>query len=147
MKIQIKILDSRMSVPEYATPGSAAVDLRACLNCETTLPPGEQLLIGTGIAIHLNDPRYAAMILPRSGLGSKGLVLGNTIGLIDADYQGELKVCLWNRSSEVTHIINHFDRIAQLVITPVVQAKFDVVGEFSLESERGLGGFGSSGVA
>lgn len=145
MKIQIKALDSRILLPEYATPGSAAVDLRSILY--VALHPGEQKLIGTGIAIHINDPGYAAMILPRSGIGVKGLVLGNTVGLIDSDYQGEIKVCLLNRNIPGTPPIkiDALDRIAQLVIVPVVQAHFEVVNEFSDASERGKCGFGSTG--
>lgn len=147
MKIDIKILDDRLKslMPSYATPGSAGVDLRACSisGYGIELGPGEQEMIGTGIAMHIKEPGYAAMIFPRSGLGSKGLVLGNLVGLIDSDYQGEIKICAWNRSSESIRI-ECFDRIAQLVIVPIVQAEFNLVEEFEA-SERGNGGFGSTG--
>lgn len=147
MKIDIKILDDRLKscVPSYATPGSAGVDLRACSisGYGIELGPGEQEMIGTGIAMHINDPGYAAMIFPRSGLGSKGIVLGNLVGLIDSDYQGEIKICAWNRSSEPIQI-ESMGRIAQLVIVPIVQAEFNLVDNFEA-SERGEGGFGSTG--
>jgi dUTP pyrophosphatase len=147
-RIELKILDSRIGteipLPERATAGSAGVDLRACLEQAIDLSPGETRLIGTGIAIHLEDPGLAAMILPRSGLGHKhGIVLGNLVGLIDSDYQGELKVSCWNRSEE-TFRIEPGDRIAQLIVVPVVPVEFDVVAEFA-ESARGAGGFGHSG--
>ena len=147
MKIDIKILDQRLisMMPSYATQGSAGVDLRACSVPESgiDLGPGEQEMIGTGIAMHIKEPGYAAMIFPRSGLGSKGLVLGNLVGLIDSDYQGEIKICAWNRSSEPSQIESR-GRIAQLVIVPIVQAEFNLVDEFET-SVRGEGGFGSTG--
>lgn len=132
------------SLPAYATPGSAGLDLRACLDAPVTLEPNAWQLIGTGIAIHLADPAYAAMILPRSGLGHKhGIVLGNLVGLIDSDYQGELKVSAWNRSS-TAFVLQPMERLAQLVIVPVIQAQFNVVETFT-GSERGEGGYGSTG--
>ena len=147
-RVELKVLDKRIGseipLPEAATAGSAGVDLRACLDETLELTPGATELIGTGIAIHLEDPGLAAMILPRSGLGHKhGIVLGNLVGLIDSDYQGELKVSCWNRSQE-TFRIEPGDRIAQLVVVPVVPASFEVVSEFA-ESERGAGGFGHTG--
>lgn len=147
MKLDVKILDSRMreQLPQYATPGSAGLDLRACLSEPVTLAPGGQHLVPTGIAIHLADPGYAALILPRSGLGAKhGIVLGNGTGLIDSDYQGQLLVCAWNRSA-TEFVIQPMERIAQLVIVPVVQAQWNVVDEFAATSERGAGGYGSTG--
>jgi dUTP pyrophosphatase len=146
LKVQLKILDERLQhhLPTYATPGSAGLDLRACIEHVLTLHPGKTELIPTGMAIHLADPNYAAIILPRSGLGHKhGIVLGNLVGLIDSDYQGQLLVSCWNRGHE-PFILNPLERIAQLVIVPVIQASFDVVTEFSA-SERGEGGFGSTG--
>ena len=148
-KIEVKILDPRVGseypLPEYATPGSAGMDLRACLDETLTLLPGKTELVPTGIAIHIADPGLCATILPRSGLGHKrGLVLGNLVGLIDSDYQGQLMVSVWNRGEE-TQEIQPGERIAQLVILPVIQAQFDVVEDFQ-ESERGQGGFGSSGT-
>lgn len=148
LQVQLKILDDRLRhhLPTYATAGSAGLDLRACIEHVLTLRPGETELIPTGIAIHLADPGYAAMILPRSGLGHKhGIVLGNLVGLIDSDYQGQLLVSVWNRGHE-TFLLNPLERIAQLVIVPVIQARFDVVDEF-IASDRGHGGFGSTGVA
>ena len=148
MKVDVRILDPRMvdQLPTYATPGSAGLDLRACLDAPVTLAPNAWQLIGTGIAIHLADPAYAALILPRSGLGHKhGIVLGNLVGLIDSDYQGELKVSAWNRS-EVPFVMQPMERLAQLVIVPVVQARFNVVTTFAA-SERGEGGYGSTGRA
>ena len=131
-------------LPAYATPGSAGLDLRACLDAPITLEPNGWQLVGTGIAIHLADPGFAALILPRSGLGHKhGIVLGNLVGLIDSDYQGELKVSAWNRS-DVPFVLQPMERLAQLVIVPVVQARFNVVSEFP-PSERGEGGYGSTG--
>ena len=144
--IDVRILDPRMAaqMPAYATPGSAGLDLRACLDAPLVLAPGEAQLIGTGLAIHIADPGLAAMILPRSGLGHKhGIVLGNLVGLIDADYQGPLMVSCWNRGA-ATFTVQPFERIAQLVIVPVVQAAFRVVDSFDA-SERGSGGFGSTG--
>jgi len=146
--IDLKILDPRVGkefpLPAYATPGSAGLDLRACLSESIELAAGESTLVGTGIAIHISDPGLAATILPRSGLGHKhGIVLGNLVGLIDSDYQGELKVSVWNRSNQA-FTIEPGERIAQLVIIPVVQADFNLVSEFT-ESDRGTGGFGSSG--
>jgi dUTP pyrophosphatase len=146
MKVDVKILDARMRdyLPAYATPGSAGLDLRACLDAPLTLEPGATLLVPTGLAIHLADPGYAAMILPRSGLGHKhGIVLGNLVGLIDSDYQGQLMVSTWNRGS-TAFVLEPFERLAQMVIVPVVQASFNLVDEFP-ESERGAGGFGSTG--
>ena len=144
--IDIKILDPRMKdqLPAYATAGSAGLDLRACINEALHIQPGTTHLIPTGLAIHLADPAYAAMILPRSGLGHKhGIVLGNLVGLIDSDYQGELMVSTWNRGSTEL-ILNPMDRLAQLVIVPVLQVGFNVVDEFD-SSSRGAGGFGSTG--
>lgn len=144
--IDIKILDPRMKdqLPAYATAGSAGLDLRACINEALHIQPGTTHLIPTGLAIHLADPAYAAIILPRSGLGHKhGIVLGNLVGLIDSDYQGELMVSTWNRGS-TEFVLNPMDRLAQLVIVPVLQVGFNVVDEFD-SSSRGAGGFGSTG--
>ena len=144
--IQLKILDKRIAnqLPQYATDGSAGLDMRACIDEAITLKAGESALIPTGLAIHLADPKMAAVLLPRSGLGHKnGIVLGNLVGLIDSDYQGEVKVSLWNRS-DTDFVVEPFARIAQMVIIPVIQAAFEVVDEFD-ESERGAGGFGSTG--
>lgn len=146
--IDLKILDPRVSdqLPLYATPGAAGLDLRACLEEPLTLNPGETRLVPTGFAIHIADPGYAAMILPRSGLGHRnGIVLGNLVGLIDSDYQGELMISVWNRGQEA-FTIEPFERIAQMVIVPVVQARFRLVEVF-VQSERGSGGFGSTGKA
>ena len=146
MKIDVKIMDSRMAdqLPAYATPGSAGLDLRACLNEPLTLAPNAWQLVPTGIAIYLRDPNFAALILPRSGLGHKhGIVLGNLVGLIDSDYQGQLMVSAWNRSS-TAFTIEPMERLAQLVIVPVVQAQFNIVTEFPA-SERGENGYGSTG--
>ena len=145
-RIDIRILDPRLkdSPPHYATPGSAGLDLRACLDAPLHLPPGGTILVPTGMAIHLADPGLAAMILPRSGLGHKyGIVLGNLVGLIDSDYQGPLMVSCWNRGT-ADFTIQPMERIAQLVIVPVVQAAFRRVDDFGA-SERGAGGFGSTG--
>lgn len=147
LKIDVKILDSRLQhmLPSYATPGSAGLDLRACIEHTQTLAPGETIMIPTGMAIHLADPNYAALILPRSGLGHKhGIVLGNLVGLIDSDYQGQLLVSCWNRGKE-SFLLNPMERIAQLVIVPVIQASFNIVEDFAA-SERGTGGFGSTGT-
>jgi dUTP pyrophosphatase len=147
MKIDVKVMDSRMAeqLPQYATPGSAGLDLRACLDAPVTLQPNAWQLLPTGLAIHLADPGYAALILPRSGLGHKhGIVLGNLVGLIDSDYQGQLMVSAWNRS-DVAFTIEPMERIAQLVIVPVVQAQFNVVSDFGATTERGAGGYGSTG--
>ena len=144
--VDLKILDARLHhmMPAYATPGSAGLDLRACIEHTQTIQPGETMMIATGMAIHIDNTYYAALILPRSGLGHKhGIVLGNLVGLIDSDYQGQLLISCWNRSKEA-FILNPMERIAQLVIVPVVQADFHVVDEFT-ESERGEGGFGSTG--
>jgi len=147
MKLDIQILDARLreQLPTYATPGSAGLDLRACLNDTLVLQPGDAAtLVPTGLAIHLADPHYAAIILPRSGLGHKqGLVLGNLVGLIDSDYQGQLMVSAWNRGQQ-TITIEPLDRIAQLVIVPVMQVEFNIVNAFT-ESSRGTGGYGSTG--
>ena len=148
MKIDVKILDARLheQLPTYATPGSAGLDLRACLNEPLTLQPNAWQLIPTGMAMYLKDPNYAALILPRSGLGHKhGIVLGNLVGLIDSDYQGQLMVSAWNRSS-TAFTIEPMERVAQLMIVPVVQAEFNLVSEFPA-SERGEGGYGSTGKA
>ncbi|MFM9990749.1 MAG: dUTP diphosphatase [Burkholderiaceae bacterium] len=148
MKLDVKIIDARMAnqLPQYATSGSAGLDLRACLDAPLTLAANAWQLIPTGISIHLNDPHYAALILPRSGLGHKhGIVLGNLVGLIDSDYQGQLMVSAWNRS-DVAFTIEPMERIAQLVIIPVAQAQFNVVNEFSQASDRGEGGYGSTGT-
>jgi len=147
MKLDVKILDPRMvdQLPQYATPGSAGLDLRACLDAPLTLQPNAWQLVPTGIAIHLADPGYAALILPRSGLGHKhGIVLGNLVGLIDSDYQGQLMVSAWNRS-DVAFTLEPMERLAQLVIVPVVQAQLNVVNAFSAATERGEGGYGSTG--
>jgi dUTP pyrophosphatase len=146
MKLDLKILDARMreQLPAYATTGSAGLDLRACLDEPLTLKPGETALVPTGLAIHVGDPGYAALILPRSGLGHKhGIVLGNLVGLIDSDYQGQLMISTWNRG-ETMFVLNPMERLAQLVIVPVVQAEFNIVDDFET-SERGVGGFGSTG--
>jgi dUTP pyrophosphatase len=146
--LQVRILDDRIgqtvAFPEYATEGSAGLDLRACLDAPLTLVPGQTELIATGLSIHIADPSLAAMILPRSGLGHKhGIVLGNLVGLIDSDYQGELMVSCWNRGSQ-QFTVEVGERIAQLVLVPVVQADFEVVSAFD-QSKRGEGGFGSTG--
>ena len=144
--VELKILNPQMAdqLPQYATAGAAGLDLRACLDAPVVLQPGEVYLVPTGIAIHLANPAYAAVLLPRSGLGHKhGIVLGNLVGLIDSDYQGELKVSLWNRSHQA-FTIAPLERIAQMVVVPVAQAVFEVVDEFAA-SQRGEGGFGSTG--
>jgi len=146
--IQLKILDSRLGntipLPAYATEGSAGLDLRVCINEPLSIAPQETVLLPTGIAVYIGDPQLAAVILPRSGLGHKhGIVLGNLVGLIDSDYQGELKVSCWNRSQE-SFVVQPGDRIAQLVFVPVVQAAFEVVDDF-VQTDRGIAGFGSSG--
>jgi len=148
VQLDVRILDARLheSLPQYATAGAAGLDLRACVEAPLTLAPGATQLLPTGMAIHLADPGYAAVILPRSGLGHKhGIVLGNLVGLIDSDYQGQLMVSAWNRSDSA-YTIQPLERIAQLVIVPVVQARLNIVEEFSA-SDRGSGGFGSTGVA
>jgi len=147
-RLQIRVLDPRIGrdypLPQYATSGSAGVDLRACIDAPLELKPGDTQLIPSGIAIYLQDPGYAAIVLPRSGLGHKhGIVLGNLVGLIDSDYQGQIFVSCWNRGQS-TFTIQPGERIAQLVVVPVVQVEFDVVNEF-VATERGAGGFGSSG--
>ena len=144
--IDVRILDERLRemLPAYATPGAAGMDLRACVDAPMTIAPGETTLIATGISIHIGDPGYAALILPRSGLGHKhGIVLGNLVGLIDSDYQGQVFVSCWNRG-QTTFTIQPGERIAQLVVVPIVQVEFAVVEEFA-QSQRGAGGFGSSG--
>jgi dUTP pyrophosphatase len=144
--VDLKILDDRLreNLPAYATPGSAGLDLRACIDAPLTIAPGSTHLIPTGMAIHLGNPHFAAMILPRSGLGHKhGIVLGNLVGLIDSDYQGQLMVSVWNRG-QTAFELNPLERIAQLVIVPVLQVGFNLVDEFGV-SERGEGGFGSTG--
>ena len=146
MLVNLKIIDKRMQeqLPEYATAGSAGLDLRACIDDEIILYPGQTKLVPTGLAIHIDNPGYAAMILPRSGLGHKhGIVLGNLVGLIDSDYQGELMVSAWNRGN-TSFTLEPMERLAQLVIVPVQQVQFNVVDEFE-ESDRGEGGFGSTG--
>jgi dUTP pyrophosphatase len=148
-KLQVRVLDPRIGgeypLPQYATSGSAGVDLRACIDAPLEMKPGDTQLIPSGIAIHLTDPGYAAIVLPRSGLGHKhGIVLGNLVGLIDSDYQGQIFVSCWNRG-QTAFTIQPGERIAQLVVVPVVQVEFEVVNEFSA-SERGAGGFGSSGT-
>ncbi|HQY38034.1 MAG TPA: dUTP diphosphatase [Giesbergeria sp.] len=148
MKIDVRILDPRMAeqLPAYATPGSAGLDLRACLEAPLVLEPNAWQLVPTGIAIHLRDPGYAALILPRSGLGHKhGIVLGNLVGLIDSDYQGQLMVSAWNRS-QTRYTLEPLERLAQLVIVPVLQAQFNVVENFA-PTVRGEGGYGSTGTA
>ncbi len=145
-KIDVKILDPRLrdQLPHYATPGSAGLDLRACVDAPLTLNPGQTDMIPAAIAIHIADPGYAAVILPRSGLGHKhGIVLGNLVGLIDSDYQGPLFVSTWNRGN-APFVINPMERLAQLVVIPVMQVEFNVVDEFGV-SDRGAGGFGSTG--
>ena len=144
--VDVRVLDPRMAeqLPAYATPGSAGLDLRACVDAALVIEPGQTVLIPTGLAIHIGDPGLAAMILPRSGLGHKhGIVLGNLVGLIDSDYQGPLMVSCWNRGA-TAFTVQPLDRIAQLVIVPVVQASFRVVADFDA-SARGTGGFGSTG--
>ncbi len=144
--IDLKLLDPRLAdlLPAYATPGSAGLDLRACLDAPLVIEPGQTVLIPTGLALHIADPGLAAMVLPRSGLGHKhGIVLGNLVGLIDSDYQGPLMVSCWNRSA-TAYTVTPLERIAQLVIVPVVQARFRVVAEFGA-SQRGEAGFGSTG--
>jgi dUTP pyrophosphatase len=145
-KLEVKILDERIRsmLPHYASAGAAGLDLRACVEAALVLLPGDSQLVRSGIAIHLGDPRYAAMVLPRSGLGAKhGIVLGNLVGLIDSDYQGEVMVSLWNRGKSA-FTVQPLDRIAQLVVVPVVQVEFAVVEQFTA-SARGAGGFGSTG--
>ena len=145
-KLEVKILDERIRgmLPHYATPGAAGLDLRACVEAPLTLMPGDSQLVSSGIAIHLGDPGYAAVVLPRSGLGAKsGIVLGNLVGLIDSDYQGPVTLSVWNRGT-APFTLQPLDRIAQLVVVPVVQVEFAVVEEFAA-SARGAGGFGSTG--
>jgi len=146
MRVAVQILDPRLheQLPDYATPGSAGLDLRACIESAMTVSAGQAVMVPTGMAIHLDDPGFCAMILPRSGLGHKhGIVLGNLVGLIDSDYQGALQVSCWNRSGQ-TYTIQPMDRIAQLVVVPVKQVQFDIVDAFG-PSLRGNGGFGSTG--
>ncbi len=149
MNVDLKILDARMAdqLPAYATPGSAGLDLRACLDAPITLQPNAWQLISTGLSVYIKDPAYAAMLLPRSGLGHKhGIVLGNLVGLIDSDYQGPLMVSAWNRSP-TAYTLAPMERLAQLVIVPVVQASFRVVQDFDQATQRGAGGYGSTGTA
>lgn len=146
IKIDIKILDSRLNdqLPAYATPGSAGLDLRACIEQPVALNPGDALLVPTGIAVHLADSGLAALVLPRSGLGHKhGIVLGNLVGLIDSDYQGQIMISCWNRG-QTSFQLNPLERIAQLVVVPIIQVEFNRVDVFA-ESDRGEGGFGSTG--
>jgi dUTP pyrophosphatase len=148
MKIDVKILDPRMrdQLPQYATAGSAGLDLRACIDAPIELVPGQTVLVPTGIAIHIGHPGYAAIILPRSGMGHKhGIVLGNLVGLIDSDYQGQLMVSTWNRGQSA-FTLQPMERLAQLVVVPVQQVQFNVVEEFTA-SHRGTGGFGSTGTS
>ena len=145
-KLDVRVLDRRLldQLPHYATPGSAGLDLRACIDAAITLKPGETTLVPSGIAIHLADPAYAALVLPRSGLGHKhGIVLGNLVGLIDSDYQGQILVSIWNRG-QAAFAIQPLERIAQLIVVPVLQVQFNVVADFTA-SDRGAGGFGSTG--
>lgn len=145
-RLEVRILDPRIrdSLPHYATPGAAGLDLRACLDAALTLQPGDSRLVPSGIAIHLGDPGLAAMVLPRSGLGTKhGIVLGNLVGLIDSDYQGQIFISVWNRG-QAAFTLKPLERIAQLVVVPVVQVQFEVVEQFAA-SARGAGGFGSTG--
>jgi dUTP pyrophosphatase len=145
-KLQVKILDPRVrhDLPHYATPGAAGLDLRACIDAPLVLQPGDSQLVPSGLAIHIGDPGYAAIVLPRSGLGAKhGIVLGNLVGLIDSDYQGQLFVSVWNRG-RAAFTVQPLERIAQLVVVPVVQVALQVVDEFT-ESQRGAAGFGSTG--
>ena len=149
IKVEYKILDARLGkdieLPHYGTTGSAGLDLRACVDENTVIEPGQTLLIPTGMAIHLDDPNFAAMLLPRSGLGHKhGIVLGNLVGLIDSDYQGPLMVSCWNRG-DTAYTIEVGERIAQMVIVPVIQPVFEEVNDFGLSTERGEGGFGHTG--
>ena len=144
--LQVKILDERMrnQMPSYGTPGSAGLDLRACIDAAMVIAPGQTVLVPTGLSIFVEDPRYAALILPRSGLGHKhGIVLGNLVGLIDSDYQGQLMVSTWNRSG-TPFTLEPMERLAQLVIVPIQQVELKIVDEFA-ESSRGTGGFGSTG--
>jgi dUTP pyrophosphatase len=146
MKVDVKILDARMreQLPAYATPGSAGLDLRACIDSPLELQPGDTFLMPTGLAVHVADPGYCALVLPRSGMGFKnGIVLANLVGLIDSDYQGQLMVPLWNRGQKA-FTLNPLERVAQMIIVPVMQAQFNIVEEFS-ETQRGAGGFGSTG--
>lgn len=148
MKVQVKILDSRLGqewpMPSYATPGSAGLDLRACLPEAIQVEPGQTILVKTGMAIYIEDPNYAGLVLPRSGLGHKhGIVLGNLVGLIDSDYQGELMVSVWNRG-QTTFTLEPGERLAQYILVPVLQAEFELVEDF-IASERGAGGFGHTG--
>ena len=148
LDLAVKILDERLrdQLPAYATPGSAGLDLRAAIDAPKVIEPGQAELIPTGLAIHLADPGYAAMILPRSGLGHKhGMVLGNLVGLIDSDYQGQLMVSAWNRS-QTAYTLQPLEGLAQLVIVPVMQARLSVVEDFQATTERGAGGYGSTGV-
>ncbi|WP_111858172.1 dUTP diphosphatase [Acinetobacter sp. CFCC 10889] len=148
MKVQVKVLDSRLGqewpMPTYATPGSAGLDLRACIDEATQIEPGQTVLVKTGLAIYIQDPSFAGLVLPRSGLGHKhGIVLGNLVGLIDSDYQGELMVSVWNRG-QTTFTLEPGERLAQYILVPVVQAEFDLVNDFEA-TERGAGGFGHTG--
>ena len=148
MKVQVKVLDSRLGnewpMPTYATTGSAGLDLRACVDAATVIEPGQTVLVKTGLSIYIEDPHFAGLILPRSGLGHKhGIVLGNLVGLIDSDYQGELMVSVWSRS-QTAFSLEPGERLAQYVLVPVIQAQFDIVNEFEA-TERGAGGFGHTG--
>lgn len=146
-EIEMKILDERIRpyLPKYATPGSAGLDLHACIQTPMLLEPGQTHMVATGLAIHINNPQLAALILPRSGMGAKkGIVLGNLVGLIDSDYQGQLLIAAWNRT-QAPYTLEPFERLAQLVIVPVVQAQFKLVDDFGSETQRGTGGYGSTG--
>lgn len=146
-EIEMKILDERIRpyLPKYATPGSAGLDLHACIQTPMLLEPGQTHMVATGLAIHINNPQLAALILPRSGMGAKkGIVLGNLVGLIDSDYQGQLLIAAWNRA-KTPYTLEPFERLAQLVIVPVVQAQFKLVDDFGSETQRGTGGYGSTG--
>lgn len=146
-EIEMKILDERIRpyLPKYATPGSAGLDLHACIQTPMLLEPGQTNMVATGLAIHINNPQLAALILPRSGMGAKkGIVLGNLVGLIDSDYQGQLLIAAWNRT-QTPYTLEPFERLAQLVIVPVVQAQFKLVDDFGSETQRGTGGYGSTG--
>lgn len=145
-KLDVRVLDKRLreQLPHYATPGSAGLDLRACIETPITVKPGETVLVPSGLAIHIDNPKYAAMVLPRSGLGHKhGIVLGNLVGLIDSDYQGQIFVSIWNRGHG-EFVVQPMERIAQMIVVPVLQVEFNVVDDF-VASARGEGGFGSTG--
>lgn len=143
--MEIKIVNDKIEKLEYATEGSAAIDLRACVEAPRLLVPGKEYFVGTGIALNIQDKNIAAVVVPRSSLGKQGLVIGNLVGLIDSDYQGEIMLSLWNRSSEVDIMINPLDRVAQLLFIPIIKPELSIVQEFSSKTTRGSGGFGSTG--